>query len=79
VQIPAGTLLIEATRRIGTESSVVMLLPRTVVQAACRMCLVEMEIPQAAKRVYRRRHRRHGRSHRYDQVRNARNVNAGIC
>jgi len=43
VQVPAGTLLIEATRRIGTEVPSVCYYPGLSLQAACRMCLVEIE------------------------------------
>ena len=40
VQVPAGTLLIEATRRIGTEVPSFCYYPGLSLQAACRMCLV---------------------------------------
>jgi NADH-quinone oxidoreductase subunit G len=43
VQVPAGTLLIEATRRIGTEVPSFCYYPGLSLQAACRMCLVEVE------------------------------------
>src|SRR5712671_4230059 len=43
VQVPAGTLLIEATRRIGTEVPSFCYYPGLSLQAACRMCLVEIE------------------------------------
>jgi NADH-quinone oxidoreductase subunit G len=43
VQVPPGTLLIEATRRIGTEVPSFCYYPGLALQAACRMCLVEIE------------------------------------
>ena len=43
VQVPAGTLVIEATRRIGTEVPSFCYYPELSLQAACRMCLVEVE------------------------------------
>jgi NADH-quinone oxidoreductase subunit G len=43
VQVPAGTLLIEATRRIGTEVPSFCYYPGLSLQAACRMCLVEID------------------------------------
>src|SRR3979490_2800899 len=43
VQVPPGTLLIEATRRIGTEVPSFCYCPGLSLQAACRMCLVEIE------------------------------------
>src|SRR6267143_874093 len=43
VQVPPGTLLIEATRRIGTEVPSFCYYPGLSLQAACRMCLVEVE------------------------------------
>jgi NADH-quinone oxidoreductase subunit G len=43
VQVPPGTLLIEATRRIGTEVPSFCYYPGLTLQAACRMCLVEIE------------------------------------
>ncbi|MGH9744152.1 MAG: NADH-quinone oxidoreductase subunit NuoG [Candidatus Acidiferrum sp.] len=43
VQVPAGTLVIEATRRIGTEVPSFCYYPQLSLQAACRMCLVEVE------------------------------------
>jgi NADH-quinone oxidoreductase subunit G len=43
VQVPQGTLLIEATRRIGTEVPSFCYYPGLALQAACRMCLVEVE------------------------------------
>src|ERR1700680_5254798 len=47
VQVPAGTLVIEATRRLGTEVPSFCYYPGLSLQAACRMCLVEVEkMPQ---------------------------------
>jgi NADH-quinone oxidoreductase subunit G len=43
VQVPVGTSVIEATRRIGTEVPSFCYFPGLAVQAACRMCLVEVE------------------------------------
>src|SRR3974390_989368 len=43
VQVPAGTLVIEATRRIGIEVPSFCYSPGLSLQAACRMCLVEVE------------------------------------
>src|SRR5580765_2550206 len=43
VQVPPGTLVIEATRRIGTEVPSFCYYPGLALQAACRMCLVEVE------------------------------------
>src|ERR1700732_3488313 len=43
VQVTPGTLLIEATRRIGTEVPSFCYYPGLSLQAACRMCLVEIE------------------------------------
>src|ERR1700732_1909110 len=43
VQVPPGTLVIEATRRIGTEVPSFCYYPGLSLQAACRMCLVEGE------------------------------------
>src|SRR5579859_254440 len=43
VQVPQGTLVIEATRRIGTEVPSFCYYPGYSLQAACRMCLVEVE------------------------------------
>ncbi|MGB8659849.1 MAG: NADH-quinone oxidoreductase subunit NuoG [Candidatus Acidiferrum sp.] len=43
VQVPSGTLVIEATRRIGTEVPSFCYYPQLSLQAACRMCLVEVE------------------------------------
>jgi NADH-quinone oxidoreductase subunit G len=43
VQVPPGTLLIEATRRIGTEVPSFCYYPGLSLQAACRMCMVEIE------------------------------------
>ena len=43
VQVPAGTLVIEATRRMGIEVPSFCYYPGLTLQAACRMCLVEVE------------------------------------
>ncbi len=43
VQVPAGTLVIEAARRLGTEVPSFCYYPGLSLQAACRMCLVEVE------------------------------------
>jgi NADH-quinone oxidoreductase subunit G len=43
VQVAPGTLVIEATRRIGTEVPSFCYYPGLALQAACRMCLVEVE------------------------------------
>jgi NADH-quinone oxidoreductase subunit G len=43
VQVPAGTLVIEATRRLGIEVPSFCYYPGLSLQAACRMCLVEVE------------------------------------
>jgi NADH-quinone oxidoreductase subunit G len=43
VQVPPGTLVIEATSRIGTEVPSFCYYPGLSLQAACRMCLVEVE------------------------------------
>ncbi|HEY2351392.1 MAG TPA: NADH-quinone oxidoreductase subunit NuoG [Candidatus Acidoferrum sp.] len=43
VQVSPGTLVIEATRRIGTEVPSFCYYPGLALQAACRMCLVEVE------------------------------------
>src|SRR4030088_3758501 len=43
VQVPQGTLVIEATRRLGTEVPSFCYFPGLSLQAACRMCLVEVE------------------------------------
>src|SRR5882672_8767400 len=43
VEVPQGTLLIEATRRIGTEVPSFCYYPGLSLQAACRMCMVESE------------------------------------
>src|SRR5207253_5237016 len=43
VQVPQGTLVIEATRRIGTEVPAFCNYPGLSLQAACRMCLVDIE------------------------------------
>ncbi len=43
VEVPPGTLVIEATRRMGTEVPSFCYYPGLSLQAACRMCLVEVE------------------------------------
>jgi len=43
LQVPQGTLVIEATRRLGTEVPSFCYYPGLSLQAACRMCLVEVE------------------------------------
>src|ERR1700743_1101582 len=43
VQVPAGTTVIEATRRIGTEVPSFCYYPGLSLQGACRMCLGEIE------------------------------------
>src|SRR5213593_3220235 len=43
VEVAPGTLLIEATRRIGTEVPSFCYYEGLTLQAACRMCLVEVE------------------------------------
>ncbi|HEX4536765.1 MAG TPA: NADH-quinone oxidoreductase subunit NuoG [Candidatus Acidoferrum sp.] len=43
VRVSPGTLVIEATRRIGTEVPSFCYYPGLALQAACRMCLVEVE------------------------------------
>jgi NADH-quinone oxidoreductase chain G len=43
VQVPAGTLVIEAARQIATEVPSFCYYPGLSLQAACRMCLVEVE------------------------------------
>jgi NADH-quinone oxidoreductase subunit G len=43
MHVPPGTLLIEAARRIGTEVPSFCYYPGLSLQAACRMCLVEIE------------------------------------
>jgi NADH-quinone oxidoreductase subunit G len=43
VKVPQGTLVIEATRRMGTEVPSFCYYPGLSLQAACRMCLVEVE------------------------------------
>ncbi len=43
VQVQPGTLVIEATRRLGTEVPSFCYYPGLSLQAACRMCLVEVE------------------------------------
>ena len=41
--VPAGTLVIEAARRLGIEVPSFCYYPGLSLQAACRMCLVEVE------------------------------------
>jgi NADH-quinone oxidoreductase subunit G len=43
VEVPAGTLVIEATRRLGIEVPSFCYYPGLSLQAACRMCLIEVE------------------------------------
>jgi NADH-quinone oxidoreductase subunit G len=43
VSVPAGTLVIEAARRMGIEIPAFCYYPGLSLQAACRMCLVEVE------------------------------------
>src|ERR1700676_413534 len=43
VQVPQGTMVIEATRRIGTEVPSFCYYPGLSLKAACRMCMVEKE------------------------------------
>jgi NADH-quinone oxidoreductase subunit G len=43
VEMPAGTLVIEAAKQIGTEVPSFCYYPGLSLQAACRMCLVEVE------------------------------------
>ena len=43
VSVPAGTLVIEATRRMGIEVPSFCYYPGLSLQAACRMCFVEVE------------------------------------
>ncbi|HKE34218.1 MAG TPA: NADH-quinone oxidoreductase subunit NuoG [Candidatus Acidoferrum sp.] len=43
IQVPQGTLVIEATRRLGTEVPSFCYYPGLSLQAACRICLVEVE------------------------------------
>lgn len=43
VTVPQGTLVIEATRRLGIEVPSFCYYPGLSLQAACRMCLVEVE------------------------------------
>ena len=43
IQVPQGSLVIEATRRLGTEVPSFCYYPGLSLQAACRMCLVEVE------------------------------------
>src|SRR5271154_4927105 len=43
VTVPPGTLVIEAARRMGIEVPAFCYFPGLSLQAACRMCLVEVE------------------------------------
>jgi NADH-quinone oxidoreductase subunit G len=43
IEVPAGTLVIEAARRNGIEIPAFCYYPGLALQAACRMCLVEVE------------------------------------
>jgi NADH-quinone oxidoreductase subunit G len=43
IVVPPGTLVIEAARRLGTEVPSFCYYPGLSLQAACRMCLVEVE------------------------------------
>src|SRR6266566_2715811 len=43
MQVPPGTLVIEAARRIGAEVPSFCYYPGLSLQGACRMCLVEVE------------------------------------
>ena len=43
IQVPQGSLVIEATRRLGTEVPSFCYYPGLSLQAACRMCLVDVE------------------------------------
>jgi NADH-quinone oxidoreductase chain G len=43
IQVPAGTLVIEAAKQIATEVPSFCYYPGLSLQAACRMCLVEVE------------------------------------
>jgi NADH-quinone oxidoreductase subunit G len=43
VQVPAGTTVIEATRRLGVEVPSFCYYPGISLKAACRMCMVEIE------------------------------------
>ena len=43
VTVPPGTLVIEAARRMGIEVPSFCYFPGLSLQAACRMCLVEVE------------------------------------
>ena len=43
VEVPPGTLVIEATRRLGIEVPSFCYYPGLTLQAACRMCLIEVE------------------------------------
>ena len=66
VTVPPGTLVIEAARRMGIEVPSFCYFPGLSLQAACRMCLVEVEkAPEAADRVHAGRDARHGRAHQH--------------
>src|SRR5579859_3501565 len=43
LQVPAGKLIIEVTKSVGTEVPSFCYYPGLSLQAACRMCLVEIE------------------------------------
>src|SRR5690349_17326737 len=43
LQVPAGKLIIEVTKGMGTEVPSFCYYPGLSLQAACRMCLVEVE------------------------------------
>ncbi|MGA7706776.1 MAG: 2Fe-2S iron-sulfur cluster-binding protein, partial [Acidobacteriaceae bacterium] len=43
ITAPAGTLLIEACRKVGIEIPAFCYYPGLSLQAACRMCLVRIE------------------------------------
>src|SRR5216117_1151753 len=43
LQVPVGTLVIEAAKQIATEVPSFCYYPGLSLQAACRMCLVEVE------------------------------------
>ena len=64
VQVPAGTLVIEATRRLGIEVPSFCYYPGLSLQAACRMCLVEVEkMPKLQTACTLVAGRGHGRAH----------------
>jgi len=50
VQVSQGTLVIEATRRMGMEVPSFCYYPGLSLQAACRMCLVEVRRRPSSKR-----------------------------